>query len=325
MAPSAVPTTATTNGEVVFDGVTFAYPGTGHVALDDVSMRIAPGETVAIVGRNGAGKSTLIKLLCRLYDPTEGRILLDATDLRDIDPAAVRRLIGGMFQDYVTYQATAAENIGLGELGRIEDRDAVEEAARKGGADALLGRLPEGWDTPLGKWFDGGVELSGGEWQKIALGRAFMRDARILVLDEPTSALDAQAEFELFARLRRLAAGRTAIYISHRFSTVRQADRILFFEQGALVEQGTHDELMALRGRYARLFTLQAAAYTGAPVDSIAELGEDVGHVAEEGDVDPDADEPSPAATGVGSDGRGRRGGPADTIDVQVPSPDTVG
>ena len=167
-----------------------------------------PGETVAVVGRNGAGKSTLIKLLCRLYDPTEGRILLDGVDLRELDPAAVRRLIGGMFQDYVTYQATAAENIGLGELGRLEDREAVEEAARKGGADSLLGRLPDGWDTPLGKWFDGGVELSGGEWQKIALGRAFMRDARILVLDEPTSALDAQAEFELFARLRR--ARRTA-------------------------------------------------------------------------------------------------------------------
>jgi ATP-binding cassette subfamily B protein len=172
-----------------------------------------------------------------------------------------------MFQDYVTYQASAAENIGLGELERIEDRAAVEEAAAKGGADSLLGRLPDGWDTPLGKWFDGGVELSGGEWQKIALGRAFMRDARILVLDEPTSALDAQAEFELFARLRSLAQGRTAIYISHRFSTVRQADRILFLEHAELVEEGTHDELMALDGRYARLFTLQAAAYTGVPVE----------------------------------------------------------
>ena len=146
-----------------------------------------------------------------------------------------------MFQDYVTYQASAAENIGLGELGGLEDREAIEEAARKGGADSLLDRLPEGWDTPLGKWFDGGVELSGGEWQKIALGRAFMRDARILLLDEPTSALDAQAEFELFARLRSLARGRTAIYISHRFSTVRQADRILFLEHGRLVEEGTHD------------------------------------------------------------------------------------
>ena len=182
-----------------------------------------------------------------------------------------------MFQDYVTYQASAAENIGLGELTRIEDRDAVEEAARKGGADSLLDRLPDGWDTPLGKWFDGGVELSGGEWQKIALGRAFMRDARILLLDEPTSALDAQAEFELFARLRSLARGRTAIYISHRFSTVRQADRILFLEHGRLVEQGTHGELMALGGRYAQLFTLQAAAYTGEPVDLPDEVAAEVG------------------------------------------------
>ena len=263
-------------GEIVFEHVTFRYPGSGTEALRDLNLRIAPGETVAIVGRNGAGKSTLIKLICRLYDPSEGRILLDGVDLRDVDPSDVRRLIGGMFQDYVTYQASAAENIGLGELERIEDREAVEDAARKGGADSLLDRLPDGWDTPLGKWFDGGVELSGGEWQKIALGRAFMRDARILVLDEPTSALDAQAEFELFARLRRLAQGRTAIYISHRFSTVRQADRILFLEHAELVEQGTHEHLMALNGRYARLFTLQAAAYTGAAIE-IEELEDEPG------------------------------------------------
>ncbi|HET7472756.1 MAG TPA: ABC transporter ATP-binding protein [Candidatus Limnocylindrales bacterium] len=268
---------AAVGGELVFEGVTFRYPGRDSDALTDVSFRIAPGETIAIVGRNGAGKSTLIKLVTRLYDPTEGRILLDGVDLRDIEPATLRRLIGGMFQDYVTYQASAAENIGLGELTRIEDRDAVEEAARKGGADSLLDRLPDGWDTPLGKWFDGGVELSGGEWQKIALGRAFMRDARILLLDEPTSALDAQAEFELFARLRSLARGRTAIYISHRFSTVRQADRILFLEHGRLVEQGTHGELMALGGRYAQLFTLQAAAYTGEPVDLPDEVAAEVG------------------------------------------------
>ena len=264
-------------GEIVFDAVTFRYPGRETDALTDVSFRIAPGETVAIVGRNGAGKSTLIKLVTRLYDPTAGRILLDGVDLRDIDPDVLRRLIGGMFQDYVTYQASAAENIGLGELTRIEDRSAVEDAARKGGADSLLDRLPDGWDTPLGKWFDGGVELSGGEWQKIALGRAFMRDARILLLDEPTSALDAQAEFELFARLRSLARGRTAIYISHRFSTVRQADRILFLEGGRLVEQGTHGELMALGGRYAQLFTLQAAAYTGDPVELPDEVEAEVG------------------------------------------------
>ena len=273
---------ATTRGELVFDHVTFRYPGRDEDAVNDVSFTIAPGETVAVVGRNGAGKSTLIKLVTRLYDPTGGRILLDGVDLRELEPAAVRSLIGGMFQDYVTYQASAAENIGLGELDRIEDRDAVIDAAVKGGADTLLDRLPDGWDTPLGKWFDGGVELSGGEWQKIALGRAFMRDARILLLDEPTSALDAQAEFELFARLRSLARGRTAIYISHRFSTVRQADRILFLEHGRLVEQGTHQQLMALAGRYAQLFTLQAAAYTGEPIDDLLAADEAEGRTADQ-------------------------------------------
>ena len=268
-APTPGPDIAAVRGELTFDHVTFRYPGRDEDAVHDVSFTIAPGETVAVVGRNGAGKSTLIKLVTRLYDPTAGQILLDGVDLREFEPAELRRLIGGMFQDYVTFQASAAENIGLGELDRIEDRDAVIEAARKGGADSLLDRLPDGWDTPLGKWFDGGVELSGGEWQKIALGRAFMRDARILLLDEPTSALDAQAEFELFARLRSLARGRTAIYISHRFSTVRQADRILFLEHGRLVEEGTHEELMRLGGRYAQLFTLQAAAYTGEPVEDL--------------------------------------------------------
>jgi ATP-binding cassette subfamily B protein len=273
---------AAARGELVFDHVTFRYPGRDEDAVNDVSFAIAPGETVAVVGRNGAGKSTLIKLVTRLYDPTGGRILLDGVDLRELEPAAVRSLIGGMFQDYVTYQASAAENIGLGELDRIEDRDAVIDAAVKGGADTLLDRLPDGWDTPLGKWFDGGVELSGGEWQKIALGRAFMRDARILLLDEPTSALDAQAEFELFARLRSLARGRTAIYISHRFSTVRQADRILFLEHGRLVEQGTHQQLMALAGRYAQLFTLQAAAYTGEPIDDLLAADEAEGRTADQ-------------------------------------------
>jgi ATP-binding cassette, subfamily B, bacterial len=253
-------------GEVVFDHVSFSYPGGGVQALTDVSFRIAPGETLAVVGRNGAGKTTLIKLLCRLYDPTEGRILLDGVDIREVDPDQLRATIGAMFQDFVAYQATASENIGLGDLPGLENAPAIEAAARKGGAHELISELPFGYDTPLGKWFDQGANLSGGEWQKVALGRAFMRDARILVLDEPTSALDAQAEYELFERLRRLSEGRTAVYISHRFSTVRQADRILFFERGRLVEEGTHDELMALGGRYARLFTMQASAYTGEAV-----------------------------------------------------------
>jgi len=171
-----------------------------------------------------------------------------------------------MFQDYVDYQATAAENIGLGNLPQLTDREAIVEASRQAGVDDLISKLPAGYDTALGKWFDAGVNLSGGEWQKVALARAFMRDARILLLDEPTSALDAQAEYDLFERLRSLTEGRTAVYISHRFSTVRRADRIIFLEHGRLVEEGTHEELMRLDGRYARLFRMQASAYTGEDV-----------------------------------------------------------
>ena len=258
-------------GEIEFQNVSFSYPGSDHQAVRNVSFRIAAGETVAIVGRNGAGKTTLIKLLCRLYDPTEGRILLDGIDIRELDLDELRGTVAGMFQDYVTYQATASENVGLGDLADIENQPRIEEAARKGGAHELIAGLPDGYDTPLGKWFDHGANLSGGEWQKVALSRAFMRDARILVLDEPTSALDAQAEYELFERLRRLTEGRTAVYISHRFSTVRRADRILFLERGQLVEEGSHEELMALAGRYARLFTMQASAYTGQAIEPYEE------------------------------------------------------
>ena len=261
-----VPVAIPLRGELRFEHVTFAYPGAKENALTDLSFTVDPGETIAIVGRNGAGKTTLFKLICRLYDPVEGRILIDGVDIRDYDPAVLRAQIGGMFQDYVTYQATAAENIGLGNLQNLTDRDAVIRASRQAGSDGLIGGLPQGYDTALGKWFDAGVNLSGGEWQKVALARAFMRDARILLLDEPTSALDAQAEYDLFERLRSLTRGRTAVYISHRFSTVRRADRIVFLEHGRLVEQGTHEQLMRLNGRYARLFRLQAAAYTGEEV-----------------------------------------------------------
>ena len=251
-------------GEIRFDHVSFAYPGSEGLALNDVSFTVKAGETLAVVGRNGAGKTTLFKLICRLYDPIEGRILIDGIDLRDFDPTELRRQIGAMFQDYVDYQATAAENIGLGNLPDIANRDAVVSASKQAGSDELIANLPAGYDTALGKWFDAGVNLSGGEWQKVALARAFMReDARILLLDEPTSALDAQAEFDLFERLQSLTHGRTAVYISHRFSTVRRADRIIFLEHGRLVEEGTHEELMRLNGRYARLFRMQAAAYTG--------------------------------------------------------------
>jgi ATP-binding cassette subfamily B protein len=202
----------------------------------------------------------------------EGRILIDGIDIKDFEPDELRRQIGAMFQDYVDYQATAAENIGLGHLPEIANRDAVVSASKQAGSDELISHLPEGYDTALGKWFDAGVNLSGGEWQKVALARAFMReDARILLLDEPTSALDAQAEYDLFERLRSLTHGRTAVYISHRFSTVRRADRIVFLEHGRLVEEGTHEELIRLNGRYARLFRMQAAAYTGEDVEVLPE------------------------------------------------------
>ena len=263
-APTKVPQPL--RGEIRFDDVTFAYPGAESSALSNLSFTVKPGETLAIVGRNGAGKTTLFKLICRLYDPNEGRILIDGVDIRDFDPIELRAQIGAMFQDYVTYQATAAENIGLGNVPDIDDRERIEVASRQGGADELISGLPAGYDTALGKWFDQGVNLSGGEWQKVALARAFMRDAKILLLDEPTSALDAQAEYDLFERLRSLTRGRTAVYISHRFSTVRRADRIVFLEHGRLVEDGTHAELMRLNGRYARLFRMQASAYTGEDV-----------------------------------------------------------
>jgi len=271
--PKAVPVPL--RGEIRFENVSFAYPAAEKQALTDLSFTIKAGETLAVVGRNGAGKTTLFKLICRLYDPLDGRILIDGVDIREFEPTELRRQIGAMFQDYVDYQATASENIGLGNVPEISDREAIVNASKQAGSDELIAALPDGYDTALGKWFDSGVNLSGGEWQKVALARAFMReDAKILLLDEPTSALDAQAEYDLFERLRSLTHGRTAVYISHRFSTVRRADRIIFLEHGRLVEEGTHDELMLLGGRYARLFRMQAAAYTG---EDIEELVGDVG------------------------------------------------
>jgi ATP-binding cassette subfamily B protein len=252
-------------GHVVFERVSFSYPGSARLALEDVSVEILPGQTLAVVGRNGAGKSTLMKLLCGLYEPTAGRITLDGHDLRELDRESLRRAFGAMFQDYVAYQATVAENIGFGDVGQLDDRVRVAEVAAEGGAAGFVERLPGGYDTQLGRWFDGGVEISGGQWQKLALSRAFMRDAPLLLLDEPTAALDAQAEFELFERLRRLAAGRTTVYVSHRFSTVRRADRILLLDGGRVREYGTHDELIARNGEYDRLYRLQATAYMDLP------------------------------------------------------------
>jgi ATP-binding cassette subfamily B protein len=246
---------------IEFRNVTYRYPGRDVPALENVSFTIEPGQTVALVGRNGAGKSTIVKLLGRLYDPDEGQILIDGRDVREYDPVALRREFGVMFQDYAAYQLTAGENIGVGNVDHAEDRLAIASAATRGGADDVIAKLPEGYETTLGKQFEGGHQLSGGEWQKIALARGFMRDAQVLILDEPTAALDAQAEHDLFARIKELTSGKMALYISHRFSTVRMADRILFLENGRLIEQGTHDELMLLGGRYANLFDLQAASY----------------------------------------------------------------
>jgi ATP-binding cassette subfamily B protein len=246
---------------IEFQNVTYRYPDRDAKALDDVSFVIEPGETIALVGQNGAGKSTIVKLIGRLYDPDEGRILVNGVDIREYDPAALRRQISVMFQDYATYQFSAADNIGIGNVELMTEQALIEEAARRAGADAVIERLPAGYQTALGKWFEGGHQLSGGEWQKVALARAFMRDTQIMILDEPTAALDARAEYELFARIQDLTTGKIALYISHRFSTARVADRIFVLERGRLMQAGTHDDLMAESGTYADLFELQAASY----------------------------------------------------------------
>jgi ATP-binding cassette, subfamily B, bacterial len=250
--------------DIEFRDVTFTYPGKDpetEAALKHVSFTVKAGESIALVGRNGAGKTTLVKLLTRLYDPDEGQILVDGRDIRDYDIEVLRRSVGVIFQDYVTYYMTLHENIGVGRIDDIENLELVEQAAGKSGANTLITKLPSGYQTMLGRWFKDGFQLSGGEWQKVALARAFMRDAPILILDEPTSSLDAQAEYEIFTKFRLLTQGKTAIFISHRFSTVRLADRIFVIEQGVIKESGSHAELIALNGRYAELFNLQAEAY----------------------------------------------------------------
>ncbi len=246
---------------VEFRNVSFTYPGKKEAALKNVSFKIGSGEAVALVGRNGAGKTTIVKLLNRLYDPDEGEILVGGQNVKEYDLSELRAQVGVIFQDYVTYFMSAQSNIGIGQLGQIENKELVQQAATQSGANAVIEKLPNGYETMLGRWFNEGTQLSGGEWQKIALARAFMRDARILVLDEPTSSLDARAEYEVFARFRELTEGKTAIFISHRFSTVRLADRIFVIEEGELKEEGSHLELMSLDGRYAELFNLQADAY----------------------------------------------------------------
>ncbi|XXY68293.1 ABC transporter ATP-binding protein [Sorangium sp. So ce291] len=247
---------------VRFEGVGYRYPGQSRWALRGIDLHIPSGQSLALVGHNGAGKTTFIKLLTRLYEPTEGRILLDGKDLRAWELDALRRRIGVVFQDFNQYQLTLRENVGLGSLDHLADEPRIGRAVSEGGADEVVTAVPGGLDAQLGRWFKDGVELSGGQWQKIALARAFMREqADILVLDEPTAALDAEAEHAVFQRFRSLSKGRTTIVISHRFPTVRMADRILVLDGGRIVEEGTHDELVARGQRYARMFALQAEGY----------------------------------------------------------------
>ncbi len=259
--PDALPVPAPIRGGFVFDNVGFRYEGAERWALRGLSFELHAGEVLALVGENGAGKTTLVKLLARLYDPDEGRILLDGRDLRDYDLDDLRANIGVIFQDFVRYHLTAAENIGVGQIDAMGDRERIERAARKGMADEVVAALPKGYDQIIGKRFKEGVDLSGGQWQKIAIARAYMRDAQVMILDEPTAALDARSEFEVFERFKELSDGKTAVLISHRFSSVRMADRILVLADGKVEASGTHAQLMAQGGRYAELFELQAAGY----------------------------------------------------------------
>lgn len=270
-APKPVPRPMTDG--IRFEDVTFSYPETDRTALRRISLTIHPGEVTALVGPNGSGKTTLVKLLCRLYDPVAGRISIDGIDLKELDTMDLRRHMSVIFQDFAQYQLTVRANIHLGNVMLDEADSTIEEAARDAGIHEAIAGLRHGYDTVLGRWFDEGEELSVGEWQKIALARAFVRDAQVLVFDEPTSALDPQAEWDVFQHIKSLARGRAVVLVSHRFSTVRTADRIHIFDGGQVIESGTHEELVALGGRYAQMYEVQARAYGSSASSSRDESG----------------------------------------------------
>ncbi len=258
--PHALPAPRPIRDGFVLEQVSFAYPGNPRRVLDRLDLRIEPGERIALIGENGEGKTTLVKLLTRLYDPTGGRILLDGVDLRDYNMEDLQSQIGVIFQDFMRYEMTARENIAVGRIDASED-GAVRVAAHKSLADRVIEKLPRQYEQLLGLRFEGGVDLSGGEWQKVALARAYVRDAQVVILDEPTASLDARSEYEVFQRFAELTAGKTAVLISHRFSTVRMAGRIVVLENGRIAEQGSHGQLLSLGGRYSNMFELQAAGY----------------------------------------------------------------
>lgn len=259
--PDAIPAPRPIRSGYEFRNVSFSYPGSERLVLSAIDFRLDAGEKIALIGENGAGKTTLVKLMARLYDPVVGQILLDGVDLREYSVEDLRNEIGVIFQDYMRYDMLAKENIGLGRIDELANKARIATAAQKSLADSVIAGLPHGFDQMLGRRFDNGVDLSAGQWQKIALARAYMRDAQVLILDEPTASLDARAEYEVFLRFADLTLGKMAVLISHRFSTVRMANRILVLEDGKIREQGTHAQLLALGGRYAELFELQAAGY----------------------------------------------------------------